>query len=126
MTPRGKSRFLGWRLCCPLRTCPLFGEKNRSVNLSGVFSPIGHCTVCHLEFKDVSLALPQNLYLLTYLLMPFFDIMCGKTSCGTCHCSTVETLQDFCVHVDPPSPVPKLTNHPGLPENHLFQCGISY
>ena len=111
MAPQGKPRFLGWRLCCPFRACPLLWEESGPVHRFGVFSPSGHCAMCHIEFKDVSLALPQNLYLLTYLLMPFFEIERGKPSCGMCHCSTIETLQDLCMHVDPLTRAPKLTSH---------------
>ena len=84
-------RFLDWYLYVPSRPCPLFWEKGGTANRPGAFGPSGYSALCYVEFKNVSLALPRDLHLLTYLLPPFLETVCGKTSCGMSHC-TVESL----------------------------------
>ena len=78
-----------------------------------------------MEFKNVFLALPQDLHLLMYLLSPFLETACGKTSRGMCHCGTVEALHGFCMYVNPLTGAAQLMDPLGLPEGHLSQSGVA-
>ena len=92
---RGMPRFLDWYLYVPSRSCPLFQEKGDTANCSGALVPPGCSALCYMEFKKVSLALPEDLHLLVYLLSPFLETVCGKTSRGMSRYGSVETLQGF-------------------------------
>ena len=71
------SRFLGWYRYVPSRPCPLSREEDGTATRPGALGPSGCSALRYMEFKNVWLALPQDLHLLMHLLSPFLETVCG-------------------------------------------------
>ena len=63
----GYVKILGWYLYVPSRPCPLSQEEDGTASRPSALGPSGCSALCYMEFKKVSLALPQDLHLLMYL-----------------------------------------------------------
>ena len=63
------------------------------------------------------------MHLLMYLLSPFPETVCGKTSRGMCYCGMVETLQGFCMYVNPLTGAPQLMDPLAFQKTICFKVG---